>query len=124
MTRGKKPDAAIAEAGKFAEKMGYRWQVNPDPDLAYHLFIFKPEAAAIVYVMQKRYHIDPNSFYEDILKDELRDVRALPFPPWIPREIWLRTQHERAWRRLRVIPETVSEIEWWGPDRYTNPHAR
>ena len=42
MTRGKKPVAAIDEAKKFAEKMGYRWQTNEHPDLAYDLFIFKP----------------------------------------------------------------------------------
>jgi hypothetical protein len=33
MTRGKKPVAAIAEAKKFAERMGYRWQENSHPDL-------------------------------------------------------------------------------------------
>ena len=48
MTRGKKPAAAIDEAKKFAEKMGYRWQTNEHPDLAYNLFIFKPETACIV----------------------------------------------------------------------------
>jgi len=124
MTRGKKPSAAIDEAKKFAEKMGYRWQTNEHPDLAYDLFIFKPGAACIVRVRQTRYRIDPDTMYEDLLPDDLREVRALPFPPWISRELWLRTQHERVWRRLRVLPTVVSEIEWWGPDDYTNPHVR
>jgi hypothetical protein len=31
MTRGKKPEAAINDAKKFAEKMGYQWQENTDP---------------------------------------------------------------------------------------------
>jgi len=44
--------------------------------------------------------------------------------PGYPQEIWLRTQHERAWRRLRVLLTVVGEIGWWGPDDYTNPHAR
>ena len=30
MTRGVKPLAAIREAKKFAEKMGYRWQENSE----------------------------------------------------------------------------------------------
>ena len=124
MTRGRKPVAAIAEAKKFAERMGYRWQENPDPDLAYDLFIFKPEAACIVRVRQTRSPINPDTMYEDLLPDDLRDVRHLPFPPWIPREIWLRTRHERAWRRLRIHELSVGELEWWGPDDYTNPHAR
>jgi len=29
-----------------------------------------------------------------------------------------------AWRRLRVHDLSVGELEWWGPDDYTNPHAR
>jgi hypothetical protein len=104
--------------------MGYRWQENPDPDLAYDLFIFKPGAACIVRVRQTRFLINPDTIYEDLLPDDLRDVRGLPFPPWITREIWLRTRHERAWRRLRVHDLSVDEVEWWGPDDYTNPHAR
>ena len=124
MTRGRKPVAAIDEAKKFAERMGYRCQENSHPDLAYDLFIFKPDAACIVKVRQTRYRINPDTIYEDLLPDDLREVRTLPFPPWMPKEIWLRTQHERAWRRLRVHDLAVGEIEWWGPDDYTNPHAR
>jgi len=26
--------------------------------------------------------------------------------------------------RPRVLPTTVPEIGWWGPDDYTNPHTR
>ena len=59
MTRGKKPVAACAEAKKFAERMGYQWLENPD------------------------------TIYEKLIPDDLREVRALPFPPWFPKEIWL-----------------------------------
>jgi hypothetical protein len=124
MTRGKRPDGAIAEAKKFAERMGYWWQENTNPELAYDLFAFKPKAALIVKVRLTRYRINPDTIYEDLIPDDLREVRALPFPAWLPREIWLRTQHERAWRRLWVHELAVGEIGWWGPDGYTNPHAR
>ena len=124
MTRGKKPDAAIAEAKKFAERMGYWWQENTNPKLAYDLFIFKSESVRVVKVRQTRYTINPDTMYEDLLPDDLRGVRVLPFPKWMPREIWLRTQHERAWRRLLVHELAVGEIGWWEPDGYTNPHAR
>ena len=89
MTQGKKPVAACAEAKKFAERMGYQWLENPDPALAFDLFIFKPEAACIVRVRQTRYRIDPDTIYEKLIPDDLREVRALPFPPWFPKEIWL-----------------------------------
>jgi hypothetical protein len=125
MTRGKKPLGAIRHAKKFAERMGYRWQENTDnPDLAYDLQVFKPGYVFLVKVRVLRYHINPHTFYEDLLADDLREVRGLPFPQWMPREIWLRTQHERTFRRLRVYDVAVAEIGFWTPDKYTNPHAR
>jgi len=124
MTRGKKPVAAIAEAQMFAERMGYRCIVNPHTDLPYDLLIFKPEMIRLVRVLQTRYHIDPNGFYDQQFPDEVKELLALPFPQCILRELWLRTQHERVWRRLIVHEHVVEEIEWWGPDGYTNPHAR
>ena len=125
MTRGKKPVAAIRDAKKFAEKMRYRWQENTEnPDLGYDLQVFKPEYAMLVKVRVMRNLISPEAFYEDLLADDLREVRALPFPQWMPREIWLRTQHERTFRRLRVLDVAVAEIGFWDPDEYVNPHAR
>jgi len=125
MPRGAKPLAAIRDAKKFAEKMGYRWEENTDNlDLAYDLHIFKPGYAFLLKVRVVRYHIDPDAFYEDLLADDLREVRGLPFPKWMPREIWLRTQHERTFRRLRVLDLAVAEIGFWEPDGYVNRHAR
>jgi len=124
MTRGKKPEAAIAEAKKFAERMGYWWQENTNPELAYDLFIFKPASVRIIKVRQTRHRIDPDTLYEELMPDTVNAVRALPFPPWMPREIWLRTQHERVWRRLLIHELSVGEIGFWVPDGYTNPHAR
>jgi hypothetical protein len=124
MTRGKKPEAAIAEAKGFAERMGYRWTDNPHTDLAFDFEIFKPLYFRLVKVRQTRFLIDPEAFYEELFPDEIRQLRELPFPPFILRELWLRTRHERTWRRLVVYDLSVAEIGWWGPDDYTNPHAR
>jgi hypothetical protein len=84
----------------------------------------KMQCTMLVRVRVQRFPVSPDDFYEDLLAEDLREVRVLPFPAWMPREIWLRTRHERAWRRLRVIDATVSEIEWWKPEDYVNPHAR
>jgi hypothetical protein len=124
MTRGKKPEAAIAEAKTFAERMGYRWTDNPHEDLGFDFQIFKPQYFRLVKVHQTRYNIDPNGFYDQQFPDEIKGLRELPFPPFILRELWLRTRHERTWRRLVVHDLSVAEIGWWGPDDYTNPHAR
>lgn len=98
MTRGKKPEGMIAEAQAFAERMGYRWTVNPHADLAFDFEIFKPASVRLVKVRQTRYRIDPEAMYEDLFPDEIRDLRALPFPEFILRELWLRTRAERTWR--------------------------
>ena len=124
MTRGRKPEAAIGEAKDFAGRMGYRWQENRHEDLPYDFLAFKRESVRAVRVRLTRYHIDSEAFYEELFPAEIQGLRELPFPPFILRELWLRTQHERVWRRLIVHDLAVSEIEWWGPDDYTNPHAR
>jgi hypothetical protein len=57
--------------------MGYRWQENKDnPDLMYDLYLFKPGNAMLVKVQVQRNPVSPDTFYEDMLVDELREVRA------------------------------------------------
>jgi hypothetical protein len=125
MTHGPRPLAAIRDAKKFAEKMGYCWQENTDnPELGYDLQLFKPGYAFLLKVRVLRYTIGPDIFYEDLLADDLREVRGLPFPKWMPREIWLRTRHERTFRRLRVLDEAVAEIGFWDQDGYVNRYAK
>jgi len=125
MTRGPPPRAAIRDAKKFAKRMGYCWQENTDnPELGYDLQLFKTGYAFLLRVRVLRNAIGPDVFYEDLLADELREVRELPFPEWMPREIWLRTRHERTFRRLRVLDCAVAEIGFWDPDGYVNPYAR
>ena len=104
--------------------MGYRWQDNPYDDLGYDLLIFKTDSVRVVRVRQVRSHIGPEKFYEKDFPDEVAGLRSLPFPPYIVREIWLKTRGERVYRRLHVTDVSVGEIEWWGPDGYTNPHIK
>lgn len=124
MTRGRRPVVAISEAKRFAERMGYRWQDNPYSDLAYDFIIFKKDSFRAVKVRQTRYRIEPNPVFKKLFPIEIQGLNDLPFPDFILRELWLRTQHERSWRRLEVYPFSVGEIGWWGPDGYINPYAR
>lgn len=125
MTRGPKPAGAIRDAKKFAEKMGYRWQENTDnPELGYDLLLFKEGTMFLLQVRVLRNAIGPDVFYEELLAYELRELRGLPFPKWMPREIWLRTRHERTFLRLQVLDVAVGEIGFWEPDGYVNPYAR
>ena len=103
MTRGRKPEAAIAEAKGFAERMGYLPIDNPYDNLMFDFLIFKHESVRVVKVRQTRYHIDPNGFYDQQFPDEIQGLRNLPLPPFILRELWLRTQHERVWRTVGCL---------------------
>jgi hypothetical protein len=124
MTPGHPPLAAIRDAKKFAEKMGYQWEENTHPELGYHLLIFKPDSLRLITVRVVRHAIGADVFYDELLPDEIAGMRMLPFPAWIPREIWLRTQHERTFRRLLVHEFSIGEIGFWNPDGYVNPHAK
>ena len=125
MTRGPPPVAAIRDAKKFAKKMGYFVQENTEnPDLSYDFIAFKEGHAMVIKVRVVRNTINPDVMYEDLLGDAHEEFVSLPFPPWMPREIWLRTQHERTFRRLRLHGTFLFELEFWTPDDYVNPHAR
>jgi hypothetical protein len=122
--RGPRPAAAIKEAKEFAERMGYHWLENTEAKLPFDFLIFKKDSVRVVKVRQTRHQIDPEGFYDQMFSDEITGLRSLPLPPVVVRELWLRTQHERVWRRLIVSDISVGEIGWWKPDDYTNPHAR
>jgi len=124
MTRGARPLAAIADAKGFAERMGYRWEANTHPDLGYDLHLFKPTYSFLMRARVLRHHIEPDAFYEELIPEDIAVVQNLPFPKWMPREIWLRTQHERTFRRLRILDTGIWEIGRMQPDGYVNPHAR
>ena len=96
---------------------------NPHEGLPFDIMIFKREWSG------GESAADPVSYRsERILRTavpgSIEGLRKLPFPPFILRELWLRTQYERVWRRLVVHDLSIEEIEWWGPDEDTNPHAR
>jgi hypothetical protein len=38
------------------------------------------------------------------------------------RELWIRTQNERAWRRFYILPYTTAEIEFNTAENYRNTH--
>jgi hypothetical protein len=88
------------------------------PGASVRLHLLQGGYSVIVKGRVMRNHISPDAFCEDLLEDDLRVVRALPFPAWMPREIWFRTQHERIFRRLRVLDVAVAEIGWLQPDVY------
>jgi len=43
-------------------------------------------------------------------------------PSLVLRDLWIRTQNERAWRRFYILPETTAEIEFNTAENYRNAH--
>ena len=121
MTRGRKPTTAIDEAKRCAEKMGYRWCRNTDPEFPFDAFMFRDAVIAVVKVKKIRYSIDDRTPAEKIFPDEILALRSLPMPQHVLRELWVRTQNERAWRRFYILPDTVGELGFNVAEGYVNP---
>jgi hypothetical protein len=120
--RGRKPTNAIEEAQCCAEKMGFRWVKNTAADLPFDGFIFRPAVIAAVKLKKVRYAIDDEIIIERKYPDDVKNLRLLPLPLSVLRELWIRTQNERAWRRFYVLPETTAEIEFNSAENYRNTH--
>jgi hypothetical protein len=82
--------------------------------------------AAVVAVMLKkvRYAISDDCIIEKKFPDEVNALRVLPLPGYVLRELWIRTQNERAWRRFYILPETTAEIGFNTAENYRNTHFR
>jgi len=122
MTRGKKPTTAIDEAKSCAEKMGYRWCGNTDPVFPFDAFIFRDAVIAVVKVKKIRYSINDKTPAEKFFPEEIAALRNLPMPLFVLRELWVRTQNERAWRRFYILSDVVGELGFNKVEGYVNPH--
>ena len=122
MTRGKKPTTALDEAKSCAEKMGYRWCRNTDPEFPFDAFMFRHAVIAVVKVKKIRYSINDKTPAEKFFPDEIFALRSLPMPAHVLRELWVRTQNERAWRRFYILSDVVGELGFNVIEGYVNPH--
>jgi hypothetical protein len=120
--RGGKPTTAIEEAQCCAEKMGYHWVKNIVKDLPFDAFMFRQAVIAVVKVKKVRYAIDDEVIIEKKYPDEVCELQSLPLPLSVLRELWIRTQNERAWRRFYIFLETTAEIEFNTAENYRNTH--
>ena len=66
--------------------------------------MFRQAVIVAMKIKKIQYAIDEDAFFEKIFPDEVEDLLSLPIPLFILREIWIRTQNERAWRRFYILP--------------------
>jgi hypothetical protein len=69
-----------------------------------------------------RHAIDEIVFVEHRFPEKVDALRSLPFALHELRELWIRTQNERAWRRFSFLPETTAEIKFNTAENYRNTH--
>lgn len=117
--------ASLKNEGKnLAEQMGYHWTNNTDPSIRFDGLMYRPERIAAVKLKKIRYGVGDDCFAEDKFPDDVADLRDLPLPSTVIRELWVRTQNERAYRRFIILPGTTVEIEENTAEKYRNTHYR
>ena len=92
------------EVKDCAERMGYHWAENTDPDVPCAGLMYQENVMIAVSAKKVRYGLSENCIIENKFPDDIENVRALPLPPFVIREFWVRTQNERAFRRFYVLP--------------------
>jgi hypothetical protein len=120
--RGTRSTTIRDEARIYAERMGYHWLANTDPALPFDGLMYRPAAIVAVKLKKVRYAISDTCIIEKKFPDDVDALRALPLPDCVLRELWIRTQNERAWRRFYILPETTAEIEFNTAEKYRNTH--
>lgn len=124
MVKGRPATSLKDEAKKCAEEMGYHWADNTDPSVPFHGFMYRNRILVAVKLTKVRYGLDDDCIIENKFPDLVSDLRSLPVPPWVLRELWVRTQNERAYRRFYILPDTTAEIEENTAENYRNTHFR
>ena len=112
------------EAKEWAERMGYHWAENTDLSVPFDGFLYREGMMIAMKIKKLRHGLDENCIIENKLPDDVADLRSLPVPPYVIRELWVRTQNERAYRRFYISPDMTAEIEEVTRDNYRNTHYR
>ena len=84
--------------------------------------MFRQAVIAAVRVKKVRYAIGDDVIIEKKFPDEVCELQSLPLPRQVLRELWIRTQNERAWRRFYILPDTTVEIGFNTAENYRNTH--
>jgi hypothetical protein len=124
MTRGRTAASLKDEAKEWAERMGYHWTDNTDPSVKFDGLMYRSNVMAAITLKKIRHGLEADCIIEKKFPDDVAEIRALPLPPFIIRELWIRTQNERAYRRFYILPDTTAEIEMNTREGYRNTHFR
>jgi hypothetical protein len=122
--KGKRPENLRTSGKVCAEQMGYHWAENTDPALPFDGLMYRETVMVAVRLKKVRYGIGEDCIIEKKFPDDVAALRTLPLPPYVLRELWIRTQNEREYRRFYVLPGTTAELEENTKEGYRNTHYR
>ncbi len=112
------------EVRHSAERMGYHWLKNDDQNIHFNGMMYRNDRQVAVKAKKIRYGLDADVIIENKFPDLVFDLRSLPLPQSVLRELWVRTQNERAFRRFSILPSTTAEILKNTRENYRNTHFR
>ena len=121
--KGTQPENLRTAWMACAHRMGYFCAENTETDLPFDGFMYREAMVVAVKLKKVRYSPGEDFLLDRKFPDEVEALRTLPLPPTVHRELWLRTQNERAFRRFWIVPgSTTVEIQEITRDGYRNPH--
>ncbi len=122
--RGRKGADLRREAIQWAAAMGFSFAGNTDPSVPFDGFLFRSAVISALKLKKVRHGLGADCDIGKKFPDDVLDLRNLPVPAFVRRELWVRTQNERAYRRFYILPSMTAEIEENTAENYRNPHFR
>lgn len=108
----------------WAAARGFYFAENSDPSVPFDGFLYRRAVISAVKLKKIRHGLDADCLIEAKFPDDVSDLRNLPAPAHVLRELWVRTQNERAYRRFYILPSMTAEIEENTAENYRNTHFR
>jgi hypothetical protein len=105
--RGKRPVVSLGSAKKFAERQGYCWVSNPEADIPFDAMLYRENDVIALRVRTSRNAPREFDLYEDFFLADFDILQALPLPPHIARELWVRFVWSRSFQRFRIFDEKL-----------------
>lgn len=120
--KGRRPTVAMGDAKKFAERQGYIWVPNPNPDISFDAFAYRGNDMIALRVETCRSSPGAYDLHKDFFRNAFKILQKLPLPPYLPREVWVRYSWSRTFHRFRLFGADFIELTMIDRDRPVYPH--
>lgn len=119
--KGRKPTVTLGDAKKFAERQGYIWVPNTDPDIPFDAFAYRGNDIIALRVETFRNAPGEYDLHRDFFRNAFLILQKLPLPAYLPREVWVRYSWSRAFHRFRLFGSDFLELTMIDRDKPVYP---